>query len=30
VKLLDDMTHDGSQYLEPSSRDFFAFTAADD
>ena len=29
VKLLDGMTHDGSQYLEPnvSSRDFFAFTA---
>ena len=21
------MTHDGSQYLQPSSRDFFAFTA---
>lgn len=29
VKLLDGMTHDGSQYLAPnvSSRDFFAFTA---
>ena len=21
------MTHDGSQYLQPNSRDFFAFTA---
>jgi hypothetical protein len=27
VKLLDGMTHDGSQYLQQSSRDFFAFTA---
>ncbi len=27
VKLLDSMTHDGSQYLQQSSRDFFAFTA---
>jgi hypothetical protein len=29
VKLLEGMTHDNSQYLEPnvSSRDFFAFTA---
>ncbi|HEU5306675.1 MAG TPA: phosphodiester glycosidase family protein [Acidimicrobiia bacterium] len=27
VKLLDGMTHDGSQYLQPNSRDFFAFTA---
>ena len=27
VKLLDNMSHDGSQYLQPSSRDFFAFTA---
>jgi Phosphodiester glycosidase len=27
VKLLDGMTHDGGQYLEPNSRDFFAFTA---
>lgn len=27
VKLLSGMTHDGSQYLEPNSRDFFAFTA---
>ncbi|HEX4528084.1 MAG TPA: phosphodiester glycosidase family protein [Acidimicrobiia bacterium] len=26
-KLLDGMTHDGSQYLQQSSRDFFAFTA---
>jgi hypothetical protein len=25
VKLLDGMTHDGSQYLQPNSRDFFAF-----
>ncbi len=27
VKLLDGMTHDGSQYLQQNSRDFFAFTA---
>ena len=29
VPLLDNMSHDGSQYLAPSvsSRDFFAFTA---
>jgi hypothetical protein len=27
VKLLDGMTHDGSQYLQPNTRDFFAFTA---
>ena len=27
VKLLDGMTHDGSQYLQTNSRDFFAFTA---
>jgi hypothetical protein len=27
VKLLDNMTHDGSQYLQPNSRDFFAFMA---
>jgi hypothetical protein len=27
VKLLSGMTHDGSQYLQPNSRDFFAFTA---
>ena len=27
VKLLDNMSHDGSQYLQPNSRDFFAFTA---
>lgn len=27
VKLLNGMTHDGSQYLQPNSRDFFAFTA---
>jgi hypothetical protein len=27
VKLLDNMTHDGSQYLQQSSRDFFAFMA---
>jgi hypothetical protein len=27
VKLLSGMTHDGSQYLQPSSRDFFAFFA---
>jgi hypothetical protein len=27
VKLLDSMTHDGSQYLQQNSRDFFAFTA---
>jgi hypothetical protein len=27
VKLLDGMTHDGSQYLQVNSRDFFAFTA---
>jgi hypothetical protein len=27
VKLLDNMSHDGSQYLQQSSRDFFAFTA---
>ena len=26
-KLLGGMTHDGSQYLQQSSRDFFAFTA---
>jgi hypothetical protein len=26
VKLLDGMTHDGSQYLQQNSRDFFAFT----
>ncbi len=27
VKLLDNMSHDGSQYLQQNSRDFFAFTA---
>lgn len=27
VKLLDGMTHDGSQYLQPNTRDFFAFTS---
>jgi hypothetical protein len=27
VKLLDNMSHDGGQYLEQNSRDFFAFTA---
>ncbi len=27
VKLLDGMTHDGSQYFQQNSRDFFAFTA---
>jgi hypothetical protein len=27
IKLLDGMTHDGSQYLQQNSRDFFAFTA---
>jgi hypothetical protein len=27
VKLLDSMAHDGNQYLQQSSRDFFAFTA---
>ena len=27
VKLLPNMTHDGSQYLQTNSRDFFAFTA---
>jgi hypothetical protein len=27
TKLLSGMTHDGSQYLQQSSRDFFAFTA---
>jgi hypothetical protein len=27
VKLLDGMTHDGSQYLQQNSRDFFAMTA---
>jgi Phosphodiester glycosidase len=27
TKLLQTMTHDGSQYLQQSSRDFFAFTA---
>jgi hypothetical protein len=27
VKLLDGMTHDGSQYLQQNSRDFFAFSA---
>ena len=27
IKLLDNMAHDGSQYLQPNSRDFFAFTA---
>ena len=27
VKLLDGMTHDGSQYLQTNSRDFFAMTA---
>jgi hypothetical protein len=27
VKLLDSMAHDGSQYLQQNSRDFFAFTA---
>jgi hypothetical protein len=27
VKLLDGMTHDGSQYLQRNTRDFFAFTA---
>jgi hypothetical protein len=26
VKLLDNMSHDGSQYLQQNSRDFFAFT----
>ena len=26
VKLLPGMTHDGSQYLQQNSRDFFAFT----
>ena len=26
VKLLDGMTHGGDQYLQPNSRDFFAFT----
>jgi hypothetical protein len=27
IKLLDNMSHDGSQYLQQNSRDFFAFTA---
>ena len=27
VKLLDNMSHDGGQYLQQNSRDFFAFTA---
>ena len=27
IKLLDNMAHDGSQYLQQNSRDFFAFTA---
>jgi hypothetical protein len=27
VKLLSGMTHDGSQYLQPNTRDFFAFMA---
>jgi hypothetical protein len=27
VKLLSNMSHDGSQYLQQNSRDFFAFTA---
>jgi hypothetical protein len=27
TKLLDNMSHDGSQYLQQNSRDFFAFTA---
>jgi hypothetical protein len=27
VKLLDNMSHDGSQYLQQNSRDFFAITA---
>jgi hypothetical protein len=27
IKLLDNMSHDGSQYLGQNSRDFFAFTA---
>jgi hypothetical protein len=27
VKLLDGMTHGGDQYLQPNSRDFFAFTS---
>jgi len=27
IKLLDSMAHDGSQYLQQNSRDFFAFTA---
>ncbi len=26
IKLLDNMSHDGSQYLQQNSRDFFAFT----
>jgi hypothetical protein len=27
TKLLDSMSHDGSQFLQPTTRDFFAFTA---
>jgi len=27
VKLLDNMSHGGDQYLQQNSRDFFAFTA---
>jgi len=27
IKLLSNMSHDGSQYLQQNSRDFFAFTA---
>jgi hypothetical protein len=27
IKLLDNMSHDGGQYLTQNSRDFFAFTA---